>query len=255
MSTGVMSWRYGITRRTVLLAVAALLFAALTILVDSPELIAAAVIVWLVFYVRRVYRISILGLVFAGVCLELVTWMVSIFYHSVGSMFELIPLTILLFTSAAFLLASVVTFLIHACISRGQRRRHLLATGVACLLPVLWLLIGTRSASMMNEWELQREIARRELPAFAAEVESLAQRLGRAPEDEEELTKLLDKPMPFLSRGRIHYRSCGGTRFALEFGYDAGCYEFDSGRPERGWYHSMPGDHAPVLEKRERKPK
>ena len=161
----------------------------------------------------------------------------SIFYHSRGSIFDLIPFTILIFAAIGSMLASIAVFLGHAFLSRTQRRQNVLTAVASCVLSIAWFFVGTEAAHILNDWERGREIARSGLPEFLADLQAVTERLGRAPKDEDEAVTLVGRHLPSLpSWGPIGYESLGGKHFALGFGYDMGCYEFDSERPERGWY-------------------
>ncbi|MGO9107933.1 MAG: hypothetical protein ACLP9L_01760 [Thermoguttaceae bacterium] len=242
---GILSQWYEIVRRSTLLTVGPLaLVCGLVVLLDVPELIPAFAIPCLAQYSWRTCRISEIGTILAVVTLELVTAIVSIVYHSHWSIFDPLLAYFLFLAAVGCMLASILTFLGSAYKSCVQRRQNLLAALTACLLPVLWLGVGTRGAAILSEWELQREIARSGLPEFIAEINAVVQRLGRAPKDEAELVRLLGKPMPKISWGQIDYRPTGGKQFALGFGYDMGCYEFDSQQPERGWHIYGSKEHA-----------
>jgi hypothetical protein len=220
-----------------LVAVALALLFGLAILFDLPELIPAVAIPCLAWYVWRIYRIGVAGTMLGVISLELVTGIVSVMYRSVGSIFDFMWIQLLIIPAIGFMLASIVTFLVRAWLSHERRRRNLIAAVMACVLPVLWFIFGPRGAAMLSQWELQREIVRVGLPEFVAGVNAVADRLGRAPKDEDELVRLLGKPVPRLSsRGKIFYHARGGKHFRLGFGFDWGEYEFDSETPDRGWH-------------------
>jgi acetyl esterase/lipase len=41
------------------------------------------------------------------------------------------------------------------------------------------------------------------------------------------------------SRGPVHYTTSGSKRFELHFGFDLGCYTFQSDSPDRGWVNDL----------------
>ncbi len=226
-----------VRRNKLLTGTALLLSCGLTVLLDLPELILAIAIPCLAWFVWHTYRVSGLGTVFAVVTLELITAIVSIFYHSRGSIFDVIPFTILIFASIGSMLASIAVFLGHAFLSHAQRRQNVLTAVASCVLSIAWFFVGTGAARILNDWERGREIARSGLPEFIADLQAVTERLGRVPKDEDEAATLVGRPLPSLpSWGPIGYESLGGKHYVLGFGYDMGCYEFDSERPERGWY-------------------
>jgi hypothetical protein len=220
------------------------LICGLAICLDLPALIPATIIPFLAWYTWRIDRVSTPGMVFCVLSLELVTGIVALAYHSHGNIFDLIPITILFFAASGCMIASIAAFLGFAYVRRVQIRQNLLAALAALLFPVLWFAIGVPGANMLSELALHCEIARRGVPTFVDDVTELTQRLDRAPKDEAELVRLLGKPMPRLSWGQISYESWGGKQFTLGFGFDAGCYEFDSEHPGRGWHLYGAEEHA-----------
>jgi hypothetical protein len=229
---------------TTLLALAVLCEVAA--LFDLPELVPATAILGLAWYSYRTCRVSPVGTVLGTMALELVTAIVSLTYHSVGDIFDdLMFFSLLSILAIAFMLASVIAFLVRAYLSRERRRPNQLAAAAACLLPIVWFAVGNPAAAELREWALQREIAQGEIPAFIADLTRLTDLLGRAPNDKEELVQLLGKPLPSVSRGGIRYQHSGGKHFALTFGYDLGYYVFDSQEPERGWHRYWP-EHRPA---------
>ena len=229
---------YAIIRRNKLLTGTALfLSCGLTVLFDLPELIPAIAIPCMAWFAWRTYRVGVFGTVLAAVTLELITAIVSILYHSRGSIFDLIPFTILIFASIGSMLASIAVFLGHAFLSRAERRQNMLAGVASCVLPFAWFFVGTEAAHVLNDWERDREIARNGVPEFIADLQAITERLGRAPNDEDEAVTLAGRPLPSLpSWGPIGYKLLERKHYVLGFGYDMGCYEFDSERPDARWY-------------------
>ena len=174
----------------------------------------------LAWFVLRVCRVSVLGTVLGCLSLELITGMVSIRYYSNGSIFELIPVG-MLFASG---------HRVHT-----RQRCRLPCSGIRVpritspkhfrcdsgrLLSLLWSNIGLQCAATLNEQRLQNELAGSECPKFIDELKALSDKLGHAPKDQEELVRLLQRNMPRISRGPIHYESLGGKDFCLTFGCD-----------------------------------
>lgn len=209
-----------------------------------PELIPATAIGCIAWWVWHTFRISGAGTVLTVGAMLSATMIASVSYRSHGSMFDVIPITFSVFVGVPFLLAGVIIFLVRAFASAQERRRNLVAAVSALLLPVGWLVGGSIGGLALNEWHLQREIARSELPDLIAEISALAERQGRVPRDEDELVQLLDRPLPSISRGPIWYDPSGDEHFTLEFGYGMAIYRFDSRQPERGWHYRSPGVHG-----------
>jgi hypothetical protein len=224
------------TNKTKLLSVAALLFVcAAAFFLNTPELVPAVAIPAFAWWAWQVYRVNAFGVALTGVTLELITAVASIVYHSEGSIFDLMWFEILLCLAIGSMLISVAIFLVRAWLSTPERRKNLLAGALACLLPVLWFCFGPWAAGSLAEWRLQREIANSGLPQLISELNTVTEHLGRAPKNEAEVVKLLGKPIPEISRGKIHYVALGGKHYALGFGDDMGCYDFDSREPGQGW--------------------
>ena len=232
------------TRAKLLVVIALAIVYGVAISQDAIEILPLTAFPLLAWYVWSIYPVNVFGAVLGVVTLELVTGIASLCYRSEGSIFDLIPFTMLSIAAFVCMAVSIATFLIHACVSRMERREHLLAAAVTCTVCVLWFAVAPRSGGMLNEWALHREIARSDLPEFIDDLNSVTQQLGRAPKDEKEVVELLGRPMPCISRGQICYSSSGGTHFSLGFGFDFGCYEFDSTASELGWHSSLKHDRG-----------
>jgi hypothetical protein len=225
-----------IRRPPIRAAIALAVAVAIPIVLLAPELLPAIAFPALAYLAWRRYRVSNVGAVLGVVAIELVTGIASVLYRSPCSLSALIPVFLLSIAALAFMLGSVAAFLVRAWRVHERRRHNLLAALAAIVLPLLWFAIGPVLAHNLSVWALHREIARSGLPQYVAEINAVADRLGRAPKNKTELVELLGKPVPRLSRGPVHYTSSGGKDFSLGFGCCLDCYRFDSRTPERGWH-------------------
>ena len=87
-----------------------------------------------------------------------------------------------------------------AYLSRERRRQNQLAAVAACLLPIVWFVVGNCAAAELNEWVLKREIAQSEIPAFIADLTNLTDLLGRAPKDEKRWSAARQAAASFVTR-------------------------------------------------------
>jgi hypothetical protein len=130
-------------------------------------------------------------------------------------------------------------FLIFACKRRPSRWQNVFCCVVSLLAPVIWGSIFhpiARDACLARIMQRDAAYAR-----LVAEVNAVCVRLGRAPETEKELVKLLGKPLPqiVLTAGvtvPMRYNRLGAKHFRLSFvNSDGKVQVYDSQMPEHGW--------------------
>jgi len=229
--------RLQVSTKSLLLTAAGFVFVvSVAVLIDEPALVPGIAIPCAAWYVWRIYRPSSLGTVLGVIALELVTAIASLIYHSKGNVFVFIPAAILSLAALGSMLASVGTYLVQAYRSDRQRRENVSAAVAACLLPIVWFLVGPRGAGLLSDRALRQEIAGSELPGFIADLNALAERSGSAPKNEKELAQMLGRPLSRLSRGPVRYHCREGRHYTLGFGFDLDCYEFDSESPDKRWH-------------------
>ncbi len=212
----------------------------IAVAMDLPELIPLVVFPCLGWWAWRAFRISGLGIILLVVTMELVTGYASSVYRC-SFYVGLGWFVVLSFPTVVCMFGSILAFLVKAQVLGEQRRRNLLAIAGACVLPIVWFVVGGRGAGMLAEWQLQREIARCGVSEFIAELNAVTERLGRAPKDEKEVVELLGKPLPVVpghrvARYYVRYQAVGGKRFFLTFGDALDGKVYDSEKPDRGWY-------------------
>lgn len=233
-------------RRVVLVGLIAALAAAIAVYLDAVEAIPLVVFPCLAWLVWKRLAVSPIGLAFWAASLELMTWALAIAGRSEGNVFDLIPCTVLTFAALACIVAAVTTMLISAWRWRTLRRWNLLGAALAPVAAVLLvcavhpLFHGARHLRIARYFHENRAT----LQALIDDVDAISQRLGRVPKDEDELVALRKQPMPRIpwpqwGAHELSYHAMGEHHYALSFGgIDAeGFYVYDSGAPERGWYH------------------
>jgi len=105
---------------------------------------------------------------------------------------------LLSFIGFVSMIAGMVVFLVAA--SKARRGRAVNCAGCMLIL-FIWLTFGGAAAEIINRLECQNRVENTthtiiKLHQLAAEIEAFRERLGRLPDDEEELVQLRGQPMP-----------------------------------------------------------
>jgi hypothetical protein len=238
------AWRN--KRRVALVGLIAVLAAAIAVYLDAVEAIPLVVFPCLAWLMWKGLGVTAIGLAFWAASLELMSCALAIGARSEGNIFAVIPFTMLTFAALACILAAVITMLISAWRYRPLRRWNLLGAVLAPVAAVLLvcavhpLFHGARHLRIARYFHENRAT----LQALIDDVDVISRRLGRVPRNEAELVALRKQPMPRIpwpqwGTHELSYHAIGERHFALVFGgIDAeGFYVYDSGTPERGWYH------------------
>lgn len=200
--------------RSLLLLIGACLLSCLLVdYLNAPLLAVCAltgILGWLLYYRAGLNRWSVLVW-----CLATVV--------SYAALWEMVPVALCggkLRTTALIgllsLMASMVLFLVVAAKNRKGRGRNLAGVALALLVLVFYMREGGKFYGRIASLEAMQKTTQTlvDLHRLGNEVESLRAKLGRLPDDEEELARLQGKPMPLCCRGyRYTYHRINGDYY------------------------------------------
>ena len=221
------------------------LIVVLVVYLDVAEAIPVIVFPCLAWLVWKRFGISAIALALGVAGLELMTSAGIIAVRSEGNIFTMIPFAFMTVAGMACIVAAVITMLISAWRRPARRRQYLLGALLAPVAAVLLmcavqlLFQGARHLRIARYFHANKAT----LQALIDDVGAVSSRLGRVPEDEDELISLRKEPMPripwpYWRSHALNYHAMGDRHYRLSFGgIDAeGFYVYDNGTPERGWY-------------------
>lgn len=139
---------------------------------------------------------------------------------------------VLFFIALPAVLVSAVVFITDVVIAERKRRRSAILCISALVMPLLWLLVvlpANRYLETTRHAQTKATFNR-----LVADIEAIRWRIGRVPANEQELTKLLGRPIPLSAwndpthyhidvSSPVHYRiSCLTGDFAgMIYSYDS----------------------------------
>lgn len=116
------------------------------------------------------------------------------------------------------MIAGMVVFLVAA----SKDRRHRAVNCAGCMMILFtWLISVSTAAAIREHLDYQERVEKTThtiitLHQLSAEIEAFRERLGRLPDNEDELVELRGQPMPpFYKNYRISYQRCSKDEYYL----------------------------------------
>jgi hypothetical protein len=236
--------------RILLVVLALLIVIAFTVIavdMDVAEAIPLVGVPFLAWLAWKIFGVSGVGMIFWAISLELGAWAIAIATRAEGDVFAIIPFYLLFLVTVACILFAEITIVVYAIYLKTKPRRNLLAALIAPILLVLLAFLVISLYGGARQLRIARYLQTNG-PTFQAlidDVDTISLRLGRVPNDEEELVELRKQPMPRIPWPHwgghdIQYHAIDENRFELYFGgIDMErLYVYDSSAPEKGWNYS-----------------
>jgi hypothetical protein len=239
--TDKIDFRFQYSLRTLMLIVtAAALVMGLAATFNILELLPVfAAIVFISFLARRLARVDKKGIIFwcasTALMISYFTWHIKKYADKPH-----LDNPIFLLFAACFFIASVL-FLVSENNFKNPNKRNF---SCAMLVLATLLLINGISTHFVGIFENKRFhqlLAENgtDLQTYIDDIESVCTKLGRPPNDEQEILKVLEKPLPkiyFMDQEiRISYEGYKRPYYILYARYGNIYFKYDSRRPSKGW--------------------
>lgn len=206
----------------------------LTISFNAPELFAAAGIGVIAWIAQRFTNVDVNGLIAWCGATELLIVGELLFRLGVWGIISVLTCS---FISISVYCLSCGKFF-YAGVKSSRRKRNIACGILAIASPIVFIPSLVALSYFLEARETAK--ANATMQFVSAEVKALHTRLGRTPNDEVELIKLLGKSLPTIHSGireiQVEYKCLGPDEFQLNVGHVWSIYTLiDSQQGEDGW--------------------